>query len=646
MIESGPPGQDANDLGPIISDTAKSVTTVAVAFVATLTYLAISMCSTDDQQLLENGNLNFPIQNSGISCRWFYLLAPFVILFFHLYLLVQEYFLAEKVAAWRRACNEGVLSTLYPSLSVACALGGKANPMVRFLNRALFVMVYVLLPLGLLLILKMRFLRYHDLKITWIQGAVLLADLLLVLFFLGFTGVGQAQRKHGQAPKVRIVSIVLLVAMAAAVAVFNHRVEFHGECYSDLDGPAPKERIAWLLHRFARPYLDLNGKSLKGLDLARRDLRCADFRRTTLENVDFKGDQLSGARFDWATLKQVNFSPRLLTAQQIEPVRDDEESADSIDLFARDITDLSRSNFDHATADDADFSFANLQWANLQHALLRGARFTRANLEQADLSGAIGPGSKFAFATLNGVNLLGADLQLSSFRGAHLLGGHLVDATLDGADFAGAELAGCDFRMASLRAAIKPYFHQVVLRGAKLGGIDVCAKHHAGEQDVPALDLVDLRNVDWDVRPAGEWMSVGAAIERIHDTGLREAVLKRLLHAQIAAVTCVVPTAPGRPPSGKVLDFATEKATERGGQALPQYSTGGVRGFYTALVAALRNDESYPKAELWSNIQPPPPVNRDFTNALACLLRHEAKADSSLDDSTKQAILDAAEDCE
>jgi uncharacterized protein YjbI with pentapeptide repeats len=646
MIESGPPGQGADDLGPIISDTAKSVTTVAVAFVATLTYLAISMCSTDDQQLLENGNLNFPIQNSGISCRWFYLLAPFVIVFFHLYLFLQEYFLAEKLAAWGHACSAAALSSIYPSLSVACALGGKANRIVRFLGRAVFVMVYVFLPLGLLLILKMRFLRYHDLKITWVQGAVLIADLLLVLFFLGFTGIGQAQGRQGRGPKVRIVSIVLLLAMTAAVAVFNHRVEFHGDCANDLDGPAPRERIAWLLHRFARSYLDLNGKSLKGLDLTRRDLRCADFRRTTLESVDFKGDQLSGARFDWATLKQVNFSPRLLTAQQIEPVRDDEESADSIDLFARDITDLSRSNFDHATADDADFSFANLQWANLQHALFRGARFTRANLERADLSWATGPGSKFAFATLNGVNLLGADLQLSSFRGAHLLGGHMVDAALDGADFAGAELAGGDFRMASLRAVIKPYFHQVVLRGAKLGGIDVCAKRRAGEQDVPAPDLVDLRDVDWDARPAGEWMAVGAEIERIRDTGLRQAAAKRLLHAQMAAATCLVPAAPGRTPSGKVLDFATERVTERGGQVLPQYSTSGVRKFYGALVAALRNDESYPQAELWANIEPPPPVNRDFTNALACLLRHEAKADSSLDDRTRQAILDAAEDCD
>ena len=659
MTPPPPPPPTAAELAPVISDTAKSVTTTAVTFVATLAYLAISMSSTDDSQLLVNGSLNFPIQNSGVTCQWFYALAPLVIVLFHLYLLTQEYFLAEKLATWsKQGYGTREIPTLYPSLSVVRALSLGSNRVVRGLNMCLFYLVQVLLPVGLLLILKMRFLRYHDLRVTNLQECALVVDLALIFFFFVFTNVGQTGRRRW----VYWFRTLALFSAVLFTAGFGRDVEFHGDCGADFDAPAPHAGLSWIRYRFARPYLDLKGKNLKDLDLSLRDLRCADFRRATLEGVDFRGGRLNGARFDWATLKNVNFSPRFLIAQQVETVRGDKQSSDSVELFAKDLTDLSLANFNHATGDNDDFSFARLREVDFRHAVIPGANFTRADLDHADLSWVKGLGAVFAFADLTGATFRSAHLELASFRAAHLRGGHFVDAHLDGADFAGAELAGGDYRVASLRSVVKPFFHEVILRGAKLGGIDLCPERRPGALRDPPVKLVDLREVDWSPMPRDGWTALEADLDKVHDPGLHLAIKNRLddLLKEVSvgpgardnAVSCLTqPASPEMPKCSlapTLLAFSTATAPELGGCPLPRFSQDAERDFFRTLVRTLDRDSTYPIEELRIGIRPPPPINPAFANALACQLQRDAKVDPSISASLRyeirQAIQDA--DCE
>ncbi len=79
------------------NDASDKVRTQHFTFVTFLVYFALIIASTTDKQLLLISPVNLPLLNVQLPLREFYVIAPWVLVFLHFYLLVQFYLLSQKL---------------------------------------------------------------------------------------------------------------------------------------------------------------------------------------------------------------------------------------------------------------------------------------------------------------------------------------------------------------------------------------------------------------------------------------------------------------------------------------------------------------------------------------------------------------------
>jgi hypothetical protein len=81
------------------NDSSAHAQNAYLLFLLTGAYLAITIGSTTDEQLLRISNVTLPLLNIGIPILAFYILAPWLTILLHFNLLLQLYILATKLHA-------------------------------------------------------------------------------------------------------------------------------------------------------------------------------------------------------------------------------------------------------------------------------------------------------------------------------------------------------------------------------------------------------------------------------------------------------------------------------------------------------------------------------------------------------------------
>jgi uncharacterized protein YjbI with pentapeptide repeats len=230
--------------------------------------------------------------------------------------------------------------------------------------------------------------------------------------------------------------------------------------------------------------------------------------------------QLADPKFD-AQLREAEAMQReryrTMVQHQGDPPRLGREASELLRTLLRIVCDAGE------TADQLDFTGADLSGLDLRGANLRGAWLEAANLTGADLTGA-----DLTNAVLARASLAGANLSSCKARGANF-----SEAELGGANLAGLDLTGTFFVRTNLADAVlrDTILEQADLTGAKLERTDLSGcKLKNGFLVRLRFDGVSLRGAEWDKTTLYEcdFVDVDARGAKLNLVLLVDATLERV----------------------------------------------------------------------------------------------------------------------
>ncbi len=432
-------------LADSVNDTARTARNSLSLLLIVALYLVLTLISSTDENLLRNGQVVLPQVGVGISVAQSYIFAPLVFLYLHAQLLFLLRVLAQKVRAFELALKEEFPGAASPNKQrEECRDWLSAFTFVQRLqlppgglhmSKALAWLGVEAIPVVLLFVLDLSFVRYQSDWITWIHHIVFVVDLMLLTWFnwqvfggglwglwanltsffrtlcervtkiLGQPGISVRERPlHTERRPWEILKptwgavafcMALLLIFAAHPPSFDPKtVEKDRESIWGWDESVGLLKTFW------------DGKNLldagpcKRWGLACRYLSVSNRRRVVVQT---RG--MSGPKAD-------------------EP---GDKSFATMDLAGRN---LRFANFQYAQLRGVDFRAARLQGANLRRARLQGANLRRAQLQGADLGR----------ARLQNANLREAQLQNATLWRAQLQNATLGRAQLQNANLGGARL--------------------------------------------------------------------------------------------------------------------------------------------------------------------------------------------------------------
>lgn len=530
-------GKPSNEkLVASINESAQHIGAATLTFLAVCVYIGIAVASTTDEILLLGTNIGLPLFDVQIPLDKFYVLAPALLAFLHLHLLLLQYLLVSKVVKFCQEDNppEEETDLFFPSLPISILLGQKHPGMVRVLLWLLLFTITIVLPVSLLIATQVRFLPHHSASITAWHKCLVLFDLVLIWYFRlrtpslpgpeevkhpagfeshlwSFSDVSESQsqnetRYRKNPLEAKILKLLgWLGSLALTVAAMYFSILLVGE--SGI-GDKSRPKRSNLLTRSFSENLSLEELVLirgevpegkepsldhpRGVRLAERDLKRADFTRAILINADLRGADLTGTNFEKADLRFAKLSPSKGMDGIIEMLKKN-LSPETIERGRKRA--LSRATrMQGARLRGADMRNANLFMADLRGANLEGAMLDGADLRLADLRGA-----NFKDASLKGTNLSRSILNLADLRQTMLWGANLANASLLGADLwksqmYAAELSGSDLRGAKL---VEVEAMAANFSGAKVTGADFQNAWLNAAAGL-ALNGVDLRGAHLD----------------------------------------------------------------------------------------------------------------------------------------------------
>ena len=499
-------------------DSASSEARAAYAsFTIFALYFATTVGATSHEGLLRGSEVTMPGLGVGLPIVGFYVLVPPLFLLFHALLLIQLNVLASRVRRLREATSEpGELSGppfVLSQFLLGNIRGFLLGPMVY---GAMWVSL-ILLPIGVLIFVQVRFLPYHSDWVTWWHRILIVVDLGLVWLLwprilkpAASTDMASAVRHdhgpldrrtnsaHGgsgsgiapNAPMAwRGLGLTGLGALTAVTLLFSWTLATIPESSAELAQMAQDDavcspedqdaqeahatvpppayeicRLTWnLWSYFARVSLS---PAVAGGPV--RTVRCLSYllfeAPTTPLNMR-RNLQVRSADL-------VPAPPRDVVTEQLGADQAWGAHGRGLDLRGRDLryADLSSSDLRKADLRGADLLGANLSFADLRYAKAGAVKFSdfdgcKAALRAGDL----------CLNRLRGANLQNADLRSSQFREADLRQANLNYTNLQGIDLASARLEDASLKGASLQGA---ELHSAVmdradLKGARLAGSDL-----------------------------------------------------------------------------------------------------------------------------------------------------------------------------
>ena len=515
-------------LADSINDTARMARTSLSLVLLVALYLGLTLVASTDENLLLNGQVTLPQAGVGISVEESYIFAPPIFFYLHIQLLFLLSVLARKVHTFEAALKEEFPDAFLPRLQNKVEV--KRGECWEWLSAFAFVQLFrrtpgmprVLkvgartlawfgieaVPLALLFVIDISFVRYQSAGITWSHHCIFILDLVSITIFNRLV-FRRRDRIWGNASVS--VAIPGNAGVPPAFGV-GRRPAFLGRIgrlmpyriwWKHLRGLSAIRSDWWILVRSAKMMPAWLWISVRGtlavcmvflliyaahpphfdprtVENDRRSIwgeRDRNFWQAVWDDRD-RENPLDAGPCHWWRLGCRHLDVRnkwLLGAQPedlIGSVSDEitPETVGDIRRFHLGSPDLARRRLRFARFGSVYLQSVDLREAELQGADLRGAQLQGADLEMIQLQGA-----GLGWAKLQGAHLWGAKLQGAHLRRAELQRADLRGAGLQGANLAGAELQGTDLEEAQLQGANLAWakLQGARLLGAKLQGTDL-----------------------------------------------------------------------------------------------------------------------------------------------------------------------------
>lgn len=156
------------ELLDLANESAKTVRGVFLTFMLVSLYLAILVGSTTHKQLLLESSIPLPLMQVHLPIVWIYVLSPWIYVVFHWNLLQLLQVQSCKLQAIKLPDGKERLLRLFPLPFSIWQTHAYDNRFFHWLFDLFIHVSTVLLPLGLLVWMQIRFLPYHDETITWL----------------------------------------------------------------------------------------------------------------------------------------------------------------------------------------------------------------------------------------------------------------------------------------------------------------------------------------------------------------------------------------------------------------------------------------------------------------------------------------------
>lgn len=476
------------------------------SFVLFVLYLSITVGAMDDSYVIRDDvGVRLPLFAVEVGALGFSIIAPILLLCFHLYIMVERLKLARHLVRYVDALD-GKLSReqlmmpwlLFPEINSG---NGIIDVCADWLSRGAF-WIATAAPGLVLLWLQWRFVARHTWWLTSLHAVLVVLHLLIIWLYWSLTrpelrstqwrkfeGMNERPMAHlfDDHPRLRIgavvaVSVVLVTSTllpVTLVVISQHR------CIR-------KKPWALIANVTLRSW-----ESERKLDLHGVGLRCADFTGSNLAGADLRGADLSFALLDEANL---------IGAALGELRRDGGVK-----------TRMRGASMVKARLMGADLSGADLSGSKLSGANFSGAVLKSATLSRADAPDSIFIGANLSKADLSGANFLRADLSLANLDNAVLFVAHLVEANLYAAGLPSNERSrgdtlGLDLRKAVLEGINHVALEEVDAREAYFDSMPFC----------PRFKSVDLRFAQFGVFKVDRSF-LGRRLERLVALALSDA---------------------------------------------------------------------------------------------------------------------------
>ncbi len=184
-----PPPEPIPDLLKAVNDASGKAFALWITFLTVGTYLAISIGTTTDVQLLLEGPVKLPLLDVNMPLFDFYEFAPPLFVVLHLYVLMQLYLLSGTLRLFEQELQTPQLilkdrERIRGQLDKFAFTQLLINPPKLFPVKHILLMVVWLSfiggPIFLLLAFEIRFLPYHSVFVTYVHRFVLVCDYILI----------------------------------------------------------------------------------------------------------------------------------------------------------------------------------------------------------------------------------------------------------------------------------------------------------------------------------------------------------------------------------------------------------------------------------------------------------------------------------
>jgi len=463
------------DLRKAVDDSVQQLRAATFTLVSAALYLFVAGLGTSHLDLLVGRMVKLPIFEVEVSLRWFYVLAPLVLLVLHFTVLNLCGLVAQRLRELQNELRRSaapqldqkfILGLLYPYPLVERLAHPPDKPVIRFLLNFSIYIPTVIMPILVLLWLELRFLPYQSLRITSLHALYVVLDLIM-LWILWARVFRKAAKRAAR--------------LAAEQKPPGSRRPFSTWVFTDL-----------ALTTFT---------AVLATVLVCGSLRWAfeSFATLRVERGTVSGNTPAEQRARLTSISEDELTARLMAIQRYDRQKPDFFTSVIESGYARIGVSLQNRSLRGAI----------LTGTSLVGADLTNADLTSADLRAADLRGAILEGATLDNAQLNFAHLEGADLTNASVRGANLPFAQFQGAILHGTDFSGADLTGAHLQFvrfddpeprsesSSTHASNEPpIFRGAILKGAQFQGTPI----ERGSAEKATIDLrgADLRGAQMD----------------------------------------------------------------------------------------------------------------------------------------------------
>jgi uncharacterized protein YjbI with pentapeptide repeats len=505
----------AVDMVGDIRHEAAELRNFTISYLSLLLFVNFIIGSTTHEQILLVTPVTLPLLNVELPIVGFFAFMPWVLFFFHMYVLVQHYLFSQHLFhfIWalrkEKPANRDYLRRSLGNLPFLHWMAGDHHVLMQLLLTVITLVLLIFWPLVTLLWLQMGFLPYHDETITWWQRGAIILDVLLLawiwpttldwkdkglrwwLKIFPLSGLWLCSRlkisrrllRSGK-DKKRILYFIgqgsaLFLRYILPVPVFGALLlsTLFLSVFVATIPDSPEED--WERKHFSAWFPSVDSKDTRSAFILTAWLHEQHPKLVEPTSEEY-GDLRSQGAADCPEQEQgMNTNGEAGDAG----VTDKTEKETSVCLmvqprFPRNLIVRERViTANNPLNPDLESAFLS-QSATLEPKVLaeiRGADLSDRNLKYADFYRSAFPKADLRRAKLRSANLAMSKLNQADMRGAHLIGADMAQAKLPGANLSQAKLPGADLIRAELSGAnlTRAELTGANLTQAKLPGADL-----------------------------------------------------------------------------------------------------------------------------------------------------------------------------